>query len=418
MNLDFNAPGRLCGVALLVALIAGCGGGATDGIGGGGDPPPNPPVAPPEVRGWTNPFGSAAVVIGQTGFDQLDPTGTAATPIPTQLGNAAVSADRRLFVASGSRLLVFEEFEAMNGPAAALTIDMDLAFGAETPGGLSAQGPKLVATAAHRVHIYSSAPGSQDHAANPDISVGTILPDCSASSMRQPRSAFLTALGQLIVADTFNNRVLIWSTVPDASPIGNPDVVLGQRRMNTCVENDDDGDGTRDATPSAQTLDHPTSVWSDGVRLVVADRGNHRVLVWDSFPSAADPDSHRASHVLGQETPSGASPNAGGLSASSLSNPFSVDVSAAGELAVADSTNNRVLIWKSIPTGNAQPADYVVGQSDFTHRHANDVDQSGNHGPTPSAKTLSDPTGARFHGRSLIVSDSGNDRVLVWREMD
>jgi len=28
------------------------------------------------------------------------------------------------------------------------------------------------------------------------------------------------------------------------------------------------------------------------------------------------------------------------------------------------------------------------------------------------------PQGARFHGRNLIVNDSGNNRVLVWREAD
>ena len=35
-------------------------------------------------------------------------------------------------------------------------------------------------------------------------------------------------------------------------------------------------------------------------------------------------------------------------------------------LVVADTDNNRVLIWNSIPTSNNQPADVVVGQSGFT----------------------------------------------------
>jgi hypothetical protein len=35
-------------------------------------------------------------------------------------------------------------------------------------------------------------------------------------------------------------------------------------------------------------------------------------------------------------------------------------------LAVADTSNNRILIWKSIPTTFGQPADIVLGQKDFT----------------------------------------------------
>ncbi len=36
------------------------------------------------------------------------------------------------------------------------------------------------------------------------------------------------------------------------------------------------------------------------------------------------------------------------------------------KLFVADTQNNRVLIWNTIPTQNNQPADVVLGQPDFT----------------------------------------------------
>lgn len=310
-------------------------------------------------------------------------------------------------------MLAFDQFDAMNGPVAALTYDLNQAFGAEVASGLSMQGSRLVVTAAHQVHIFDSAPDSQSD--RPDVSIGDPINGCSSTRLRQPKSAVLTPLGQLVVADTFNHRVLIWSTVPEAGTVVPADIVLGQRSMIRCVENDDDGNGTVD-TASNGTMFFPVSVWSDGVRLLVADNRNHRILVWDSFPTAADPDSQRASRVLGQETFRDTRPNRGGsASATSLAFPSSVDVSQAGELAVADYGNNRVLIWPSIPD-NFQPAGFVVGQSDFTHRSANDVDQRGETGTVPSAATLSSPSGARFHGRNLIVNDTGNDRVLVWRE--
>lgn len=272
----------------------------------------------------------------------------------------------------------------------------------------------LVVPVNHQVLIFKSG----NLAGPPDVVAGGGSPNCSASELRQPRSAFLTRLGQLIVADSFNNRVLIWNTVPDIPQLGAPDVVLGQRSVDRCQPNDDNGDGTTAAT--ARTMSMPSSVWSDGVRLVVADSDNHRILVWDSFPTAGDTNSHRADHVLGQANPTSIAPNRGSLlpSGMSLDRPFSIDVSGEGELAVADLGNNRVLIWKAIPTTDGQLADFVVGQSDFVHRHSNDVEQKGVSGATPNAKTLNSPGGVRFHGRNLIVNDGGNDRVLVWREND
>jgi hypothetical protein len=44
--------------------------------------------------------------------------------------------------------------------------------------------------------------------------------------------------------------------------------------------NDDNQDGTADATPSARTLSSPTGVaWWSGV-LYVSDRSNHRILLF------------------------------------------------------------------------------------------------------------------------------------------
>ena len=39
-------------------------------------------------------------------------------------------------------------------------------------------------------------------------------------------------------------------------------------------------------------------------------------------------------------------------------------------LAVADTDNNRVLIWRSLPASNEAPADFVVGHADFTKNAA------------------------------------------------
>lgn len=152
--------------------------------------------------------------------------------------------------------------------------------------------------------------------------------------------------------------------------------------------------------------------------LVVADTDNNRVLIWDDITNISD--FQAADVVIGQRNATESAPNRGQATASgvSLSGPRTVDVSALRELAVADAGNNRVLVWRTIPPNADQQADFVVGQSDFAHRAANDPGQTGQDGTALSAKTLSRPEGARFHDRNLIVNDTGNSRVLVWRESD
>ena len=73
-----------------------------------------------------------------------------------------------------------------------------------------------------------------------------------------------------------NHRVLVWNTVPVSAPIPAPDLVLGQSRPDRCVRNNNDVNGD---VAGRGTLALPVDVWSDDTRLVVADSGNHRVLI-------------------------------------------------------------------------------------------------------------------------------------------
>ena len=75
-----------------------------------------------------------------------------------------------------------------------------------------------------------------------------------------------------------------------------------------------------------------------------------------------------------------------------------------GQMAVVDKRNNRVLVWDSIPTDNSVAAHQVIGQA---------TSDSGSQGT--SVQKMFRPSGVRFHNRNLIVTDSGNNRVLVWR---
>ena len=89
---------------------------------------------------------------------------------------------------------------------------------------------------------------------------------------------------------------------------------------------------------------------------------------------------------------------------------FPYAASAHGDtLAVADTANNRVLLWRDLPrTGIQRPADAVLGQENF--------DAAGeNRWKAVSDETLCGPYGLWLHGDRLAIADSGNNRVMFWQ---
>jgi hypothetical protein len=79
--------------------------------------------------------------------------------------------------------------------------------------------------------------------------------------------------GKIIVADAPNNRVLIWNTLPTADGQA-ANVILGQ------------ASGTTDTSGTGLNgMNMPMSAEVINGKLVVADRGNFRVLVWNSIPT-------------------------------------------------------------------------------------------------------------------------------------
>lgn len=160
----------------------------------------------------------------------------------------------------------------------------------------------------HRVLIWNELPSQN---AGADIVIGQnrfgiqATVQCSATNLYVPTSISVAA-GKLIVADMYHNRVLIWNKIPENSG-ERADIVLGQPDMTTCAE---------DVPPSTTTLSRPSDVWSDGKKLIVADQLNNRILIWSKFPTE---NQTPADIVLGQKDMNASVP---GISANSLNNPF------------------------------------------------------------------------------------------------
>ena len=273
-----------------------------------------------------------------------------------------------------------------------------------------------------RVLIWNSAPATTGQPANVVVGqtgFGLSVSDCTQTSLSGPESMEITPGGKLIVADSSNNRILIWNSIPTTN--GTPaDIVLGQGDFTHSAGNDDNQDGTADAAPTARTLSYPSGIWSDGTRLIVADDYNHRILIWNTFPTS---NFTPANVVLGQGDFTNNTENDddqdgtadAAPTARTLYYPYFLD-SNGTQLFVTDTNNNRVLIWNSIPTVSFTPANGVLGQGDFTHYAENDDNQDGSADAVPTARTLYAPTGVYIFGKTLIVGDNLNYRYLIYRQ--
>ncbi|GAB1539983.1 NHL repeat-containing protein [Scytonema sp. NUACC21] len=223
----------------------------------------------------------------------------------------------------------------------------------------------------------------------------------SRREMFGPRGACLISeTGPLWVSDTGHHRLLGWRNRPtqDGQPA---DWVIGQPDFNHEGQN-------AKGTPGRATLSVPTGICACGEGLAVADAWNHRVLIWRTLP---EDNNVPADIVLGQANFTDNEPNRGYQEAAAHTLNWCYGVFYhQGRLFVADTGNRRVLIWYQIPEENGQSADLVLGQPDMVSRNENG-------GGTASASSMRWCHDITFWGDNLVVTDAGNNRVMIWQGM-
>jgi len=264
-------------------------------------------------------------------------------------------------------------------------------------------GPLFVSdTGHHRLLVWNAVPeadgapadlviGQQDFAHEGRNAKGEPGP----ATLNVP-TGIAAAEGVVAVADAWNHRVLIWHGYPETS--NRPaDVVLGRADFaDTAANRGND-------QPAADTL-----FWCYGVaiadgRLLVADTGNRRVLVWEEIPMK---NGAPADLVLGQKDFTTRDENAGGeAGALGMRWPHGIAF-ADGSLFVSDAGNNRVMVWRGFPATDGQDCDYVLGQADFAGLDHNRAHYF------PTAATLNMPYGIAVLGDRLAVADTANSRLL------
>jgi len=223
-----------------------------------------------------------------------------------------------------------------------------------------AEGRLLVADAwHHRILVWKSVPDRSD--TPPDYAIGQgSLSDCEPNRGGKPSLATLYwpygiawIQGRLYVADTGNRRIVFWSGIPELDRPA--EGWMGQDDPQAAEEN-------RGGPVAANSFRWPHDLAGIGDQLFVVDAGNHRVLGWD-HPQRCNAG---ADCVLGQpdfttafELPyDGQGPHR-------LRFPYAVS-SWEDVLAVADTANNRVLFWR-VPFERPAFASAfdVIGQEDF-----------------------------------------------------
>lgn len=136
-------------------------------------------------------------------------------------------------------------------------------------------------------------------------------------------------------------------------------------------------------------FNHPGKVATDGKHLLLADRNNNRVLIWNSLPDGnQEPDM-----VLGQTNFQTNNPGKG---LNQLNWPVSV-VTDGTHVLVADTYNDRVLVWNKFPTTSGQPADYELKSSPLGTRGA-----------------IGWPWDVWTDGDKVIVTSTFESQVLIW----
>ena len=189
------------------------------------------------------------------------------------------------------------------------------------------------ADAGHHLLTFDLAkiPGAKDDLAERQGGACVLCGFSPIASMDQPvfpGIAGVSVFGKTVaVVDTQGHRVLVWRDVSSPRSSQAPDIVLGRT--------------VRDSSGiSAASMMEPVSVALDGKRMFVGDAALHRVLIWNSIPSA---DNQPADAVLGQ-------PNFTAVSASDTPGPETIGrpvalASDGTNLFVGDGSERRILVF-------------------------------------------------------------------------
>lgn len=228
------------------------------------------------------------------------------------------------------------------------------------------------------------------------------------TGLAKPAAIAFDSSGDLLVADALQ-RVLVF---PPGATFSTP----ASRVLGVAVQ----GQETTPATIGAVAVGNVLGVAVvGGTNILISDTSNNRIMEYGplgSWPSESVQFSPTAIQVIGQTGFTNVTANQGGApSSSTLSAPADL-VSSTSEIFVADSSNNRILVFPSSVTGPALIAGRVIGQLDFPYGAPNLVVGK----EFGFASSLNSASGSAILDYSstpphLYVADTLNNRILGFK---
>ncbi len=268
------------------------------------------------------------------------------------------------------------------------------------PQGIAVNGSKVFISDSgnRRTLVFNSIP--QANNIDADVVVGQTDMNSSAAALTSAGCSDPTGVASIndyiFIVDWQYNRVLIYDTIPFQN--GAPaQYVVGQADMTSSVW-----------SCSPNNYRNSIQVFSEGTHLFVNDQHNHRILIYNVIPTT---NNATADIVVGQPNMTSHDFNQGsGVAANTLYFPGGM-CTYDNKFIIADSTNNRVLIFNSIPVADNTSADIVIGQSDMISNSPNKG------GSAPAANSLNGPGDVCCDGTRLYIADTGNNRILIYNQL-
>ncbi len=158
------------------------------------------------------------------------------------------------------------------------------------------------------------------------------------------------------------------------------------------------------------SLNRPAGLATDGRSLLVSDRWNNRVLYWKRAPASNTP----PDLVLGQPD---FLQNQAGEDPDQMNWPGGVALGKDGShLAVADTMNDRVLLWDTVPTVHGRPANRILHLNHLPMPPGSEwFQEPGPGGPgNQPGPDLGFPWGVWTDGDRLAAVATHGSAVLVW----